>query len=73
VLSATTQQAGEAFTILETAPVDSKFRGVSFAPSAVIGSVPEPTTYASMIIGFGLMGGAIRRRQRAQGQTQPQG
>ena len=63
LLSATTRQAGETFVTLAAAPTDSKFRGISFAPSA-IAAVPEPTTYASMIIGFGLMGGAIRRRQR---------
>lgn len=63
-----TKAAGEHFTMLEAAPADSNFKGVSFAPSAsaTVGSVPEPATYASMILGFALMGGAIRRRRRAE-------
>jgi hypothetical protein len=65
LLGATTKQAGEAFTILAAAPADSNFKGVAFAPSATV-AVPEPMTYASMILGFALMGGAIRRRQRAE-------
>ncbi len=28
------------------------------------GAVPEPSTWAMMVGGFGLVGGAIRRRQR---------
>ena len=64
LLSATTRGAGESWTILATAPADSNFKGVAFAPSA-IPAVPEPATYASMILGFAFAGGAIRRRQRA--------
>jgi len=63
-LSATTRQAGESWQMLAAAPADSNFKGVAFAPSA-IAAVPEPATYASMILGFALAGGAIRRRQRA--------
>lgn len=33
-------------------------------PIAVPGAVPEPTTWAMMIIGFGAVGGAIRLRRR---------
>ncbi|HMI20681.1 MAG TPA: PEPxxWA-CTERM sorting domain-containing protein [Sphingomonas sp.] len=65
LLSATTKQSGEAFSILAAAPADSNFKGVSFAPSATA-SVPEPMTYASMILGFALIGGTIRRRQRTE-------
>jgi hypothetical protein len=65
LLSATTRAAGESWAILATAPTDSNFKGVSFAPSAVAAAVPEPATYASMILGFAFAGGAIRRRQRA--------
>ena len=36
---------------------------VSFA-SAAVGAVPEPTTWAMMIIGFGAIGGAMRRRRK---------
>jgi hypothetical protein len=31
---------------------------------APIGAVPEPSTWALMILGFGLVGGVIRRQQR---------
>jgi hypothetical protein len=51
----------ESFTELAAAPVDSNFKGVSFAPSA---GVPEPATWALMISGFGLVGGLLRRRAR---------
>ena len=60
-LSATTRGANESWNILATAPADSNFKGVAFAPSPT----PEPETYASMILGFAFAGGAIRRRQRA--------
>lgn len=66
LLSASTRGADESWTILATAPSDSNFKGVSFAPSAIAAAVPEPATYASMILGFAFAGGAIRRRQRAQ-------
>jgi hypothetical protein len=52
-------------------PGDHYVTGVSFAGSgvfngiqAVIGGVPEPTSWAMMLAGFGLVGGAMRRRQR---------
>ena len=64
LLSATTRQSGESWDILATAPADSNFKGVAFAPSAEAAAVPEPATYAAMILGFGLVGGAIRRRSR---------
>jgi hypothetical protein len=32
---------------------------------ALAGAVPEPATWAMMIGGFGLVGGALRRRARA--------
>ena len=32
--------------------------------TSVIGGVPEPTSWAMMVGGFGLVGGALRRRQR---------
>jgi hypothetical protein len=34
------------------------------APPAVNGAVPEPTTWALMLAGFGLAGSAMRRRRR---------
>jgi len=51
--------AGESFTQLAVAPADTTFKGVAFAPTAV----PEPATYALMIVGVGLMGGLLRRRR----------
>ncbi|HEU4968186.1 PEPxxWA-CTERM sorting domain-containing protein, partial [Sphingomonas sp.] len=33
--------------------------------AGAIPSVPEPATWAMMIAGFGLIGGALRRRARA--------
>lgn len=36
---------------------------VEFLESS-IGAVPEPTTWAMMILGFGVIGGAMRRRRR---------
>ncbi len=58
-LSATSKPGGEAFSLLATAPVDSNFKGVSFAP---ISAVPEPASYA--MFGAGLfMIWAVRRRR----------
>ena len=31
----------------------------------IAGGVPEPATWAMMILGFGLIGGALRQRQAA--------
>ena len=33
-------------------------------PVAVVAAVPEPATWAMFIVGFGLVGGVMRRRQR---------
>jgi hypothetical protein len=35
----------------------------AYAGSLTFGGVPEPTTWALMILGFGLVGGALRRRK----------
>lgn len=32
--------------------------------AGLAGGVPEPATWAMMIVGFGLVGGAVRRRNR---------
>jgi hypothetical protein len=58
VLSALTKPNGEAFTKLATAPADSNFKGVAFAP------VPEPATWAMLLVGFGVVGGALRGARR---------
>lgn len=65
-LSQTSKSAGQVFSQLAAAPADSTFKGVSFAPAAVAGAVPEPGTYALMILGFGMLGGALRRRKAAE-------
>ena len=59
VLSATSG-AGESFTLLATAPADSNFKGVSFAPAPI----PEPAAWALMIVGMGLIGAASRQSRR---------
>jgi len=36
--------------------------GITFTLTAVTGGVPEPATWAMMLIGFGAVGGVLRRR-----------
>jgi hypothetical protein len=62
ILSATAPAAGESFTQLAAAPTDSNFKGVAFAPTAV----PEPATWAMMLMGFGGLGGLLRSARRRQ-------
>ena len=35
---------------------------INYTPVDVAAAVPEPTTWAMMIMGFGLVGSAMRRR-----------
>lgn len=62
LLSATTAPTGESFTVLATAPVDSNFKGVAFAPTA---AVPEASTWAMLIAGFAGLGFLAYRRKAA--------
>lgn len=43
-------------------PVTGPFRGASITPVALLGSVPEPASWALMISGLGLAGALLRRR-----------
>lgn len=43
------------------------WHGIQIGIESVDGAVPEPSTWAMMIAGFGLMGAALRRKQRTQG------
>lgn len=40
-------------------------REIVFAPASLGGAVPEPQSWALMILGFGFAGGALRRRSRS--------
>ncbi len=40
------------------------FDDITFGSAIVGGAVPEPATWAMMLAGFGIVGGAMRRRQR---------
>ncbi len=67
---ATTGSGGGFVTIRQDAG-DPRITGVSFSSSQNsfefdtlgVGGVPEPTTWAMMILGFGVVGGAMRRRK----------
>ena len=58
--TATAGQAGQSIEVLLTAPgAQSDFDDVSLT------AVPEPATWAMMILGMGAMGAALRRRRNA--------
>ncbi len=64
-LSATAPQTGEVFSTLYTAAPNTKVRGVSFAPRlAAVAAVPEPATWAMMIMGLGAIGFSMRSARR---------
>ena len=44
---------------------DLVFTGDRFVPH-LTGSVPEPSTWAMMLLGFGFVGGAMRAKRRKQ-------
>jgi hypothetical protein len=51
------------FNLLETAPADSDFKGVSFAPS-VLEPAPEPGAWALLLVGVCVVGGSARSNRR---------
>jgi hypothetical protein len=61
----TTTGGVDFFNLLDAAPADSDFKGVSFAPSTLEGlATPEPETWVMMLVGVGFVGVILRRRQR---------
>jgi hypothetical protein len=50
-------------TTLVTADANTAFRGVAFTPGTSVSIVPEPSTFASLLGGVGLLLGWRRRRQ----------
>ena len=63
VVADTSLPKNEAFSVLETAGFGQVLRGVSLAP------VPEPATWAMMLIGFGGLGAAMRSTRRKAAAT----
>jgi hypothetical protein len=60
LLSATSLPKSESFSLLATAPADSTFKGVAFAPAPL----PEPGAWLLMLAGVGLTGATSRRRRK---------
>ena len=56
------QASGETFTTLESTDSGTLIRGVAFAP---VDAVPEPSTWAMMILGFAGIGVMTYRRRNA--------
>lgn len=63
-----TVAAGDVLTFNVTKSANQQFGSIAginatinFTP-AVVGAVPEPATWATIILGFGMIGGAVRRR-----------
>lgn len=56
---------GGSFGALDTPADDREYFTVNALFGDVAGAVPEPSTWAFMIFGFGAIGGAMRRRRKA--------
>jgi hypothetical protein len=61
------QSAGSTFRVNTTNPFTSSF--VSASATAVTAAVPEPSTWAMMLLGFAFIGGAVRSAKTRQTQT----
>jgi hypothetical protein len=60
----TTTGGVDFFNLLATAPADSNFKGVSFAPTTLEAlATPEPAAWVMMLVGVGLTGARVRRRR----------
>jgi hypothetical protein len=56
--------AGTAFSVDFGGSADQvAFAGITLGSQTPGGTVPEPATWAMMIGGFGMVGGAMRRRR----------
>lgn len=64
-LGITTDTPFSSLTIATSKSNDSLFDNVRFASPAVA-AVPEPATWGTIILGFGLLGGMMRRRTAAR-------
>ena len=64
VLSDTINPGNEDFNLLATAPADSNFKGVAFAPSGadLLTPTPLPASWTIMLIGLAGLGWAAMRR-----------
>ncbi len=62
LLTATTAQSGESFSTLETAPADSNFKGVSFAPVS-----PTPLPPSMLLFGTGIVALTFFAKRRKLG------
>ncbi len=65
-ITAAYDQYGQAFNGL-TATGSNGFNFLSASPLAPLGAVPEPASWALLLSGFALTGGALRRRTRSCG------
>lgn len=54
---------GDSFTAIAFS--DGQIIGTGTSSAIPVGAIPEPATWAMMIMGFGLIGGALRQRKAA--------
>ena len=59
-------ERGDAWHVKHLGPVSVPPAVITEAPTTPTGAVPEPASWAMMVAGFGLVGGALRRRSMAR-------